>query len=73
LAYGYLLKRIHEVAEEYSTAVSFIGEEKTSSKCPIHGDGCGKRIKRGLFKCERLKKGFNTSGSCLQHSHNPEF
>jgi len=26
---------------------------------PIHGDGCGKRIKRGLFKCERLKKAFN--------------
>jgi putative transposase len=44
------------VAEEYSTAVSFIGEEKTSSKCPIHGDGCGKR---GLFKCKRLKKVFN--------------
>jgi len=26
---------------------------------PIHGDGCEKRIKRGLFKCERLKKAFN--------------
>jgi transposase len=62
-----------EVAEEYSTAVSFIGEEKTSSKCPIHGDGCRKRIKRGLFKCKRLKKVFNTSDSCLQHSHNSEF
>jgi putative transposase len=47
------------VAEEYSTTVSFIGEEKTSSKCPMHEDGCGKRIKRGLFKCKRLKKVFN--------------
>jgi len=26
---------------------------------PIHGDGCEKRIKGGLFKCERLKKAFN--------------
>jgi putative transposase len=25
----------------------------------MHGDGCRKRIKRGLFKCRRLKKVFN--------------
>jgi len=31
----------------------------TSSKCPIHGEGCGKRVKRGLFKCTKLDKVFN--------------
>jgi hypothetical protein len=37
-------REIYEVAEEYGIGF-FIGEEKTSSKCPMHGDGCGKRIK----------------------------
>jgi len=57
--YGYLLKRISEVAEEYSMRVVYVSEAYTSSKCPIHGDGCGKRIKRGLFKCTALNKVFN--------------
>jgi putative transposase len=25
----------------------------------LHGDGCGARISRGLFKCTRLNKVFN--------------
>jgi putative transposase len=58
-AYGYLLRRIHEVAEEYGITVVYVDEAYTSSKCPIHGEGCGERIKRGLFKCTKLNKVFN--------------
>jgi putative transposase len=58
--YGYLLRRIYEVAEEYGITVVYTDEAYTSSKCPIHGEGCGERIKRGLFKCTRLNKVFNS-------------
>jgi putative transposase len=57
--YGYLLRRIHEVAEEYGIAVIYVSEAYTSSKCPIHGERCGSRVKRGLFKCARLNRVFN--------------
>jgi putative transposase len=57
--YGYLLRRIYEVAEEYGIAVVYVNEAYTSSKCPIHKEKCGKRVKRGLFKCARLNKIFN--------------
>jgi putative transposase len=57
--YGYLLKRISEVAEEYGISVIYVDEAYTSSRCPLHGDGCGIRISRGLFKCTRLNKVFN--------------
>jgi putative transposase len=57
--YGYLLRRINETAEEYGITVVYVDEPYTSSKCPIHGEGCGKRIKRGLFKCTKLNKVFN--------------
>jgi putative transposase len=49
--YGYLLRRIYEVAEEYGITVVYVSEAYTSSKCPIHGERCGSRVKRGLFKC----------------------
>ena len=55
--YGYLLKRIGEVAEEYGIAVFHVDEASTSSKCPLHGEGCGRRIE-GLFKCKKLNKVF---------------
>jgi len=42
----------------YFTVV-FIDEAYTSSTCPVHGHGCGRRISRGLFKCTRLNKVFN--------------
>jgi len=58
-SYGYLLKRLAEVCEEYGIAAVFVNEAHTSSSCPIHGTGCGKRIARGLFKCTRLGKAFN--------------
>jgi len=58
-SYGYLLRRVSEVSEEYGIAVVFIDEAYTSSTCPVHGYGCGKRISRGLFKCTRLSKVFN--------------
>jgi putative transposase len=57
--YGYLLGRISEVAEEYGIRVVPVDEAGTSSKCPLHCDGCGVRISRGLFKCTRLGKVFN--------------
>lgn len=56
---GYLLKRLVEVAEEYGIEVVFINESYTSKTCPIHGNGCGKRVKRGLFKCTKLNVVFN--------------
>jgi putative transposase len=57
--YGYLLRRIREVAEEYGISVIYVDERGTSSRCPLHGDGCGIRVYRGLFKCTRLNKIFN--------------
>jgi len=58
-SYSYLLRRLSEVSGEYGITVIFIDEAYTSSTCPVHGHGCGKRISRGLFKCTRLSKVFN--------------
>jgi putative transposase len=57
--YGLLLRRISEVAEEYGIKVIYVDERGTSSRCPLHGDGCGVRIYRGLFKCTTMNKVFN--------------
>jgi len=57
--YRYLLKRIAEIAEEYGIDVVYVDEAYTSSRCPWHGDSCGTRISRGLFKCTKLNKVFN--------------
>jgi putative transposase len=57
--YGYLLRGISEVAEEYGIDVIYVDEAYTSSRCPLHGEGCGVRISRGLFKCTKLNKVFN--------------
>jgi len=57
--YGYLLRRIREVAEEYGIRVIYVDEKGTSSRCPLHGDGCGIRVYRGLFKCTKLNEIFN--------------
>jgi len=51
--------RIYEVVEEYRIIVIYVNEAYASSKRPVHGDGCGKRIKRGLFKCTILNKVFS--------------
>jgi putative transposase len=53
------LKRIAEFAEEYGIDVVYVDEAYTSSRCPLHGDGCGIRVYRGLFKCTKLNKVFN--------------
>jgi putative transposase len=45
--YGLLLRRIREVAEEYGMRVIYVDEAGTSSRCPLHGDGCGIRITEG--------------------------
>ena len=58
-SYEYVIKRLSEVSEEYGIKVQLVDESYTSSTCPIHGNGCGKRIVRGLFKCTRLNKVFN--------------
>ena len=57
--YGLLLRRLSEVAEEYGINVIYVDESYTSSRCPWHGDGCGIRIYRGLFKCTTMNKVFN--------------
>ena len=59
--YNYLLRRIYEVAEEHGIIVVYVDvdEAHTSSKCPIHGEKCGNRVKRGVFKCMKLNKVFN--------------
>jgi putative transposase len=57
--YGLLLRRLSEVAEEYGISVIYVDESYTSSRCPLHGDGCGIRIYRGLFKCTTMNKVFN--------------
>jgi putative transposase len=57
--YDYLLRRIYEVAEEYGITVVYVNEAHTSSKCPVHGERCGSRVRRGLFKCTRVNKVFN--------------
>jgi putative transposase len=46
--YGLLLRRIREVAEEYGIRVIYVDEAGTSTRCPLHGDGCGVRIYRGF-------------------------
>jgi putative transposase len=65
--HGYLLRRISEVADEYGIDVIYVDEAYTSSRCPLHGDGCGARISRGLFKCTKLNKVFNAD---LTAAHN---
>ena len=57
--YGLLLRRLSEAAEEYGISVIYVDESYTSSRCPLHGDGCGVRISRGLFKCTTMNKVFN--------------
>jgi len=57
--YGLLLRRIREVAEEYGIKVIYVDEKGTSTRCPWHGDDCGVRIYRGLFKCTTMNKVFN--------------
>jgi putative transposase len=57
--YGLLLRRIREVAEEYGIRVIYVDEAGTSTRCPLHGDGCGVRIYRGLLKCTQLNEIFN--------------
>jgi len=59
-SYGYLLRRLAEVGEEYGIAVVFVDESYTSSTCPVHGSRCGRRMTRGLFRCTKLGKVFNT-------------
>jgi len=58
-SYKQIIDRLREVAEEYGMTVEEVNEAYTSSTCPIHGNSCGKRIVRGLFKCEKLNKVFN--------------
>jgi len=57
--YGYLLRRLSEVAEEYGIDVIYVDERGTSSRCPLHGDNCGIRVYRGLFRCTRLNRIYN--------------
>jgi len=39
--------------------VIYVDEAGTSTRCPLHGDGCGIRVYRGLLKCTQLNEIFN--------------
>jgi putative transposase len=52
-------QRLKEFTEEYGITVIYVNEAHTSSECSIHGERCGSRVKRGLFKCTKLNKVFN--------------
>ncbi|MEM4970162.1 MAG: transposase [Sulfolobales archaeon] len=59
-SYGYLLRRLREVAEEYGIEVEHVDEENTSRTCPIcRAIEDHKRISRGLFKCYKHNIVFN--------------
>ena len=59
-SYGYLLRRLREVAEEYGVEVKYVDEKDTSRTCPICRTYIGhKRIARGLLKCYKHNKVFN--------------
>jgi len=57
--YGLLLRRVREVAEEYGIKVIYVDEAGTSTRFPLHGDGCGIRVYRGLLRCTQLNEIFN--------------
>ncbi|MEM4972034.1 MAG: transposase, partial [Sulfolobales archaeon] len=59
-SYGYLLRRLKEVAEEYGIEVEHVDEKDTSRTCPIcRAIENHKRISRGLFKCYKHNIVFN--------------
>ncbi|WP_052349395.1 RNA-guided endonuclease InsQ/TnpB family protein [Candidatus Acidianus copahuensis] len=55
-SYKQVMEKLRDVAEEYGITVKFVNEAHTSTSCPIHGNGCGKRVTRGLFKCTTSNK-----------------
>jgi len=74
--YGYLLRRLSEVAEEYGISVIYVDESYTLSRCPWHGDECGIRISRGIIQVHDDERGVQRRPcSGIQHSidaSNPE-
>ncbi|MBP1357554.1 MAG: transposase, partial [Sulfolobus sp.] len=58
-SYKQVMDKLKNVAEEYGMSVEFVNEAYTSTTCPIHGKGCGKRMHRGLFKCTTSNKVYN--------------
>ncbi|MEM1765678.1 MAG: transposase [Zestosphaera sp.] len=60
--YGYLLRRVIEVGEEYDIKVELVSEENTSTTCPqcrVKNQD-HKRVYRGLLRCYKHSKVFNT-------------
>jgi len=57
--YGYLLRRICEVADDYGIAIVYLMKHIHHRNAPMCGGGCGKRVKRRLLECARLNKAFN--------------
>ncbi|MEM4969747.1 MAG: transposase [Sulfolobales archaeon] len=59
-SYGYLLRRLREVAEEYGIEIEHVDEKNTSRTCPIcRSIENHERITRGLFKCYKHNIIFN--------------
>lgn len=59
--YGYLLRRIREVGEEYGITVELAREESTSTTCPLcrTKDNNHRGLFRGLLKCYTHNEMFN--------------
>jgi putative transposase len=74
--YGYLLRRLSEVAEEYGISVIYVDESYTLSRCPWHGDECSIRISRGIIQVHDDEQGVQRRPRCgTQYSidaSNPE-
>ena len=59
-SYGYLLRRLKEVAEEHGIEIEYVDEKDTSRTCPICRTHIGhKRVARGLLKCYKHDIVFN--------------
>ena len=59
-SYGYLLRRLEEVGEEYGMEVVLREEAYTSTTCPLCRTHIGhRRVTRGLLKCYKYNKVFN--------------
>jgi len=78
-SYGYLLRRLKEVAEEYGIEVEYVDERDTSRTCPICRTHIGhKRISQGIAEVLQTQQSVQRrfSGS-IQHTledkiHSPE-
>jgi putative transposase len=72
--YGYAIRRFKEIGEELGIRVIGFDEQNTSKTCSLCGEAHeGGRIKRGLFKCPRMRKVINADlNGAINILHIPE-